>query len=176
VVQISSSTAPCTGIGTTRTDASGQRSAAVRSRSARAELGTLVSTAMRWGVSGRGRRLLGSMTPSAVSTLRTCSNRRSTLLRLGRRSSTCTHRLARVAQKLSLPTTTTPSPSAGVKLSLLRWDAQTTAWMEASASTKVSHKCPFFSWGRLTVASSRNRGANPRSSKLPMAVLSSATL
>ena len=91
----------------------GQRSRAVRSMSARAELGTLVSRAMRPGSVGRGRLRSGSSRPSGSSSCRTRSNRRSTLLRLGRRSSTCTVRLARAAQKFSLPTTSTPSPSLG---------------------------------------------------------------
>ena len=47
-------TEPCTGIGTTISCVMGQRSAAVRSMSARAELGTLVSTAIEAGCLGSG--------------------------------------------------------------------------------------------------------------------------
>ena len=174
--QICSSTGPCTGIGTTWMRAEGQRSWAVRSMSARAELGLLVSRATAAGMAGRGRLRSEAKRPSGSSSWRTCSKRSSTVLRLGRRSSTCTQRLARVAQKLSLPTTTTPSPSWGWWLSLFSCDAHTTAPMEASPSTRVSHRWPFLSCGRDTVASSRNRGAKPRSSNEPIARFSSATL
>ena len=173
--QIWASTGPCTGMGTTITSAAGQRSAAVRSMSARAELGTLVSRAIRWGTAGKGRLSRGSSRPSSLKSSRTRSNWRSTPLRLGRTSSTWTQRVARLAQKLSLPTTTTPSPSAGTKLSLANWEAHTTPEMDACPSTRVSHRCPFLVWGLLTVASSRKRGAKPRSSKLPMAWVSSLT-
>ena len=52
---MASCTGPCTGIGTTTTAVAGQRSALVRSMSAKAELGQLVSRAMRLGNAGRGR-------------------------------------------------------------------------------------------------------------------------
>ena len=54
VLIIVGATDPCTGIGTTISWVRGQRSAAVRSMSARAELGTLVSTAMEEGWLGSG--------------------------------------------------------------------------------------------------------------------------
>ena len=163
-------------MGTTRIEVAGQRSAAVRSMSASAELGRLVSRAMRRGKGGKARLRLGSSRPSLPSCSLTCSNWRSTLLRLGRMSSACTQRLARLLQKLSLPTTTTPSPSSGRKLNLASWEAHTTAEMEAWSSTRVIQRWPFLSWGRLTVASSRKRGAKPRSSRLATAPFSSATL
>ena len=99
--------------------------------SANAELGQLVSRAMRCGKGGRGLLRAGSRSPSRASWSRTCSNWRSTLLRLGRISRAWTQRLARLLQKFSLPTTTTPSPSAGTKLSLASWEAHTTAVIEA---------------------------------------------
>ena len=52
---------------------SGQRSRAVRSMSAKAELGTLAEYSdASWAV-GSGRRLSGSITPSASSSVRTAS-------------------------------------------------------------------------------------------------------
>ena len=138
--QISASTGPCTGIATWYRRVLGQRSAAVRSMSARAELGTLVSRAIAAGKGGRLRLRSADRSPSGSRTWRTRSNWRSTVLRLGRRSSTCTARVARAAQKFSLPTTTTPSPSAGWWLSLANWEAQITAEMVASPSTRVSQR------------------------------------
>ena len=52
---------------------------------------------------------------------------------------------------------------------------QATAEMLASPSVSVNQRWPFLSWGLETVASTRNLGAKPRSSRLPTAVLSSAT-
>ena len=50
------------------------------------------------------------------------------------------------------------------------------AEMEASPSVSVSQRCPFLRCGRLTVASTRKRGAKPRSSSAPIDSLSSRTL
>ena len=144
--------------------------------SARAELGTLVSRAIAAGKAGRLRLRSAANRPSGSRIWRTRSNWRSTVLRLGRRSNTWTDKVARAAQKLSFPTTTTPSPSAGWWLSLASWEAQITAEMVASPSTRVSQRWPFLSWGREIVASIRNLGAKPRSSRLPIAWLSWATL
>ena len=47
--------------------------------------------------------------------------------------------------------------------------------MLAVPSVRVSQRCPFLTWGRDTVASSRKRGAKPRSSKLPIDLFSSPT-
>ena len=55
------------------------------------------------------------------------------------------------------------------------WEAQTTAEMLASPSPRDIHRCPFFSCGLETVASTRNLGAKPRSNRFPIALLSSAT-
>ena len=91
----------------------GQRSRDVRNMSARAELGTLVRMARVAGARGSARLRAASISPSSVSWRLLCSNSRSTVVKLGRMSSTCTVRLARASQKLSLPTTVTPSPSFG---------------------------------------------------------------
>ena len=163
------STAPCTGMGTTNKAVAGHRSLAVRSMSARAELGTLVSRAIRLGQGGNARLRSGSNHPCGASRVRTRSNCRITALRPGRTSRICTVKLARAAQKLSLPTTITASPSSGMKSIRASWDAQITPEMEASPSVRVSQRWPFLIWGRLAVASSRKRGAKPRSSNVPMA-------
>ena len=171
-----SSTSPCTGIGTTRKSHAGQRCLAVRRRSARAELGALVRMAMQPGRCGSGRLRAGSSKPSLSSCRFTCSKRRSTVERLGRISRACTLKLARAPQKFSLPTTRTPSPSVGRKLSRATVEAQATAWIEASPSLRLNQRWPFFKTGLTTAPSTKKRGANPRSSNTPMASLSLLTL
>ena len=113
-------------------------------RSARAELGTLVRMAMQPGRCGSGRLRAGSSKPSLSSCCFTCSKRRSTVERLGRMSRACTLKLARAPQKFSLPTTRTPSPSLGRKLSRATVEAQATAWIEASPSLRLNQRWPFF--------------------------------